>query len=285
MDDAGLPRWLREALERAGVHPRRAWGQHFLHDRSLLQRQVAYAGLDGTQRVLEIGAGPGNLTVLLAERSRELICVEKDRRFAPLLGNLERRFAHLRMVWADALTLKFPAVDIVVANLPYGPALPLTFRLMRLPFQRAVLLYQLRLAQRLCARVGEPHYGRLSVLVGRLATVELLEQVPPRAFYPRPRVDSALVLLKRTAPRFAVPTEGFFEQVLRGLFLHREASLELALRGWGGAGAEAESVIAALGGRLRNKPVFRVTPREFGRISWLLWRAGIRDGGSSAKRP
>ena len=310
-------RQIQALLERARIRPRKSLGQSFLYDRELLAREVAYAELTGSETVLEIGAGVGNLTALLAAAAGQVMAVEQDRRFAPFLCRLQQRHANLEILLGDALRVELPAFDKVVANLPYTPALPLTFRLLEQRFDRAVLMYQRRLAERLCARVGESRYGRLSIAVGRRAQVELLEIVPPLAFYPPPAVDSALVLLRRTQPRFSVPSEEFFRQLLEGLFAHRDLALDEALQlttgapgppGRGGrkpvrpssgissaesggrddgargaAGrqpdlidvspARAQKALARVGGRLPQKRVAAVTPREFGRLSWALWEA------------
>lgn len=332
------PAWLRDALERAGIQPRPDLGQHFLTDPQLLDRQVAYAALGAEHTVLEIGAGIGQLTTRLAACCRRVIAIEKDERFRPLLEELAGSHGNIELIWGDALQVDLPPVDTMVANLPYGPALPLTFRLLEQRFQRAVLMYQLRLAQRLCAHADEPYYGRLSVAAARLADAEILEVVGPAAFHPPPAVESALVLLYRRKPRFSVPEEDFFRSVLVALFARRDMALDeaMAVLGKVPAGSEAETdgesrrrgrgrvqagkgrrrpakrpgykarrrrgdthsgecsssrgrgpytvlpglasrkiqlALCNLDGKLRRKPVFRLTPRQFGQVTWALWHA------------
>ena len=137
--------------------------------------------------MLEIGAGIGNLTRLLLERAGQVVAIEQDRQFAPCLKDLQRQHEHLKVIWGDALAVDFPRFDKAVANLPYQVALPIVFKLLNQRFERAVLMLPKRLAQRLCATVGQPGYSRIGVTVGRLAQVEWIEQVGKDAFFPPPR--------------------------------------------------------------------------------------------------
>ena len=173
---------------------------------------------------MEIGAGIGNLTQLLLERAGQVVAVEQDRQFVPYLKDLQRQHEHLKVIWDDALAVDFPRFDKAVANLPYQVALPIVFKLLNQRFEQAVLMLPKRLAQRLCATVGQQGYSRIGVTVGRLAQVEWIEQVGKDAFFPRPEVESALVLIKRTKPKFAVPSDDFFRQVLESLFARRQAA-------------------------------------------------------------
>jgi 16S rRNA (adenine1518-N6/adenine1519-N6)-dimethyltransferase len=264
------------------IRPRKDLGQHFLQDQGALAREVAYADLRGGETVLEIGPGPGGLTELLLLRAARVVAIEKDARFRPRLQALQRRCGNLELIWGDALDVDFPSFDKVVANLPFGPALPLTFRLLDQRFDRAVLIYQRRLAERICARVGEKGYCRLGIAIGRRADAELLEVVPPSAFAPPPAVDSAIVMLRRTRPKFPIPSEDFFRQLLEDLFARREAPLEQAVRTLGGLGLAPPALartLAGLGGKLRGKPVRLVTPREFGQLARALGDAGARIRG------
>jgi len=273
---------VRDLLKKYGIRPQRGLGQNFLQDREVLEREVAYAELEGTETVLEIGAGIGNLTERLLQGAGKVVAVEKDRRFAGRLEELGKRYGNLEVIWGDALQVALPRFDRVVANLPFKPGLPITFRLLEQRFERGVLLLQRRLAERICGRVGEQRYCRLSVAVGQRADAELLEVVRPNAFFPPPEVDSALVLLRRGKPRFSIPSEEFFRAVLEGLFARREESVERAageIRFRGLSARAVDRALGALGGKVRGKPVFAVTPREFGRIAWALWNE-MRKGNS-----
>lgn len=284
-----MPGQRRRSVPRPSVD-RPPLGQHFLRDRSVLAREIAYAELQGHETVLEIGPGPGILTEALLGAAGRVIAVEKDPRFRPPLEGLGRRFPHLELIWGDALEVALPRFDKVVANLPFGAALPLTFRLLEQRFDRAVLIYQHRLAERLCAGPGEPGYCRLGIAIGRRAETELLEVVRPEAFVPPPAVDSAVVLLRRVRPRFSVPDEEFFRFVLEGLFAHRDEPLGRALAELAAVGlsrAMLDQTVTRLPRRQLETPVFRIGPRDFGAICRLLWESGARitvTADKSAKR-
>lgn len=242
------------------IRPKKQRGQNFLTDAALLRRQVACADLTAGDTVLEIGAGIGNLTQLLLERAGQVVAVEQDRQFGPGLRELQRRHEHLKVVWGDALAVDFPRFDKAVANLPYQVALPIVFKLLNQRFERAVLMLPKRLAQRLCATVGQKGYCRIGVAVGRLAQVEWIEEVGKDAFFPRPEVESTLVVVKRTKPKFAVPSEAFFREVLESLFARRQVRV-----------GQIVPAAASLSKKIKHKPVYTVTPREFGEITRALW--------------
>jgi len=253
---------MQSLSSRCPIRPKKHRGQNFLTDDAVLRREVACADLAAGDTVLEIGAGIGNLTQLLLERAGQVVAIEQDRQFARCLQELQKRHRHLKLIWGDALAVDFPRFDKAVANLPYQVALPLVFKLLNQRFERAVLMLPKRLAQRLCATVGQLGYCRIGVAVGRLAQVEWLEQVGKDAFFPRPEVESALVLIKRTKPKFAVPSEEFFRQVLQSLFARRQARVQQIV---------PAAALASLNKKIKNKPVYTLTPREFGAITRAWW--------------
>ena len=253
---------MQPLLNRYSIRPKKNRGQNFLTDTAVLRREVACADIAAGDTVLEIGAGIGNLTQLLLERAGRVVAVEQDRQFAPCLKELQRRHGHLKVLWGDALAVDFPRFDKAVANLPYQVALPIVFKLLNQRFERAVLMLPKRLAQRLCATVGQQGYSRIGVAVGRLAQVEWIEQVGKDAFFPRPEVESALVLIKRTKPKFAVPSDDFFRQVLESLFARRQEQVQQIV---------PPAALASLSKKIKNKPVYTVTPREFGEITRAWW--------------
>ncbi len=195
--------------------------QRFLTDRRALERIVAWADPRPSDTVLEVGAGPGNLTALLAGRGCRVVAVEKDRRLAEDLRRLS--LPGVEVVEGDALKVPWPPFDLFVSNIPYSITTPLLFRLLERPFRRAVVTLQREVAERLNARPGTRDYGRLTVSVGRRASVRVLGTLPPSAFAPRPRVASAVVLLEPRAP--PSPDDPWFAEVLRVLFSRRRKKI------------------------------------------------------------
>lgn len=265
---------MQGTLNRHKIRPKRDLGQHFLTDKSVLEREVAYAQVGRGDTVLEIGAGIGNLTKLLLQRAGRVFAIEVDRQFEASLLELQGQYDNLEIVWGDALEVDFPRFDKVVANLPYKVALPITFKLLDIKFERGILIYQQRLAQRICASVEESGYSRLGVSIGRRAQVQLLEAVGRDAFHPRPEVDSAMVELRPTQAKFDIPSEEFFKLVLEQLFAQRTKSVQEAVRGIRHRKLPRpalERALENLRAQLKKRQVSRVAPRDFGRISWALW--------------
>ena len=257
-------------LEQYNIRPNKKFGQNFVNDSSVLRREVAYADIGAEDTVLEIGAGIGNLTEALLAKAGKVIAVERDRQFAKCLGDLQKRYGQLEVVWGDALEVGLPRFDKVVANLPYQVALPIVFRLLDQRFDRAVLLFQQRLAERICAGVGEQGYCRIGVAIGRVARVEVVEKIGADAFFPRPEVESAVVKIERIKPRFGVPSEEFFKGVLEALFARRREQVQRVLEKSRDQYLPAAG-LGRLGKKLKNKPVYLLTPREFGEITRVMW--------------
>ena len=181
-------------------------GQHFLTDRGAAARIVAALAPLRTENVLEIGPGRGALTTALIEAARRVAAVELD----PLLASeLRERFAgrELILVRDDILKVDLCSLIerlggarwVVAGNLPYNISKPVALKLVRdrALIDRAVLMFQREVAERLTASPGTKAYGALSVLTGETYEVRALFDLPPAAFRPRPRVDSRVTLWQR----------------------------------------------------------------------------------------
>jgi 16S rRNA (adenine1518-N6/adenine1519-N6)-dimethyltransferase len=233
----GARREARTALAAAGLQPQKRWGQHFLCDPAVARRIVDAARLEPDATALEIGPGLGALTDALAERAARLYLVEIDRGLA---ARLEERYAaqpQVRVLVGDVLALPLDALvpddDItVVANLPYNVSTPVLFRLLALRprVRRAVLMLQREVAERLVAPPGGDARGALSVMVQTWATVRVAFAVSRRSFLPRPRVDSAVVVLDTAAaPRVPLADVELYEAVVRAAFGQRRKMLRNAV--------------------------------------------------------
>lgn len=220
---------------------RKRFGQHFLASPGILARIVAGLAPAPEDRVLEIGPGRGVLTAALLATGASVAAIEIDR---DLARQLRDRFPDLTLLEGDALEADWSEVVgapaggyLLVGNLPYNITSPLLEKALTPPLPaRAVFLVQKEVADRIVAQPGTRAYGALTVGIGAAATVERLVVVPPGAFRPPPKVDSALILLTpRSAPLIA-PTEGRrFRRVVTGIFSFRRKQLHRALReltGW-----------------------------------------------------
>jgi len=166
-------------------------GQNFLVNDKIAERQIEYASLSSKDTVLEIGAGYGVLTKRIARKAGRVIAVEVDRSLA---GSLEG-IPNTEIICNDILDVDFGALEFnkVISNLPYQISSPVTFKLLKSNFELGILMYQKEFADRLVAKPGDGGYSRLSVMASYTADWDVLEIIPPSAFRPRPRVNSAIV--------------------------------------------------------------------------------------------
>ena len=266
-------------LRRHGIRLSKRAGQHQVIDPTVLEQMVDYAELSRDDVVLEVGAGIGNLTLLLAARAGKVIAVERDRRLMRVLGERLRVHSNVKLLCGDALQIELPKFNKVVANLPYGISSDITFRLLKHKFELAILMYQREFAERLVAKPGSDDYGRLTVNAYYRASLELLREVPPEAFFPQPKVTSAIVRLKPREPPFDVADESMFFNVVRALFQHRRQRVRNALyRSFGEVfpGVKVSKVERRatidqkLPKALAETPVMDLAPDKFGVIANLL---------------
>lgn len=214
-----------------GIVPSKRLGQCFLHDRNVVRKIVALARAFGGP-YLEIGAGLGALTGLLAESGERLAAVEVDRRLCAFLrGRLEGTGVELieadfLAVGADRWRELFPAGGTVVGNLPYSISSELVLRMLDLreTFPGAVLMLQKEVVERLCAPPGGKDYGILSVYLGALSRSRLEFGVRRTCFVPVPEVDSA-VMTVRFLPGVPDALVGALKTVVRAAFARRRKAL------------------------------------------------------------
>lgn len=243
--------YLRNLFARRGVAPQHRYGQNFLIDLNLHEVIVDAAEVGPDDVVLEIGPGAGALTSLMAERGAAVVAVEIDPAMARLTSEAVEGRWNVRVLNMDALagkhTIQPEVLDNLraglavspekrlklVANLPYNVATPILSNLLVHPELCPTLMVatiQLELAQRICAGPEEQEYGALSVLVQALADPSIVRTLPPSVFWPRPKVDSAVIAIRpNAAKRAAVGDVAWFHQVARQIFLHRRKNLRRVL--------------------------------------------------------
>ncbi len=222
---------VKAILRAYGLRPKRRLGQHFLLDDALMERLADYASLGPRDVVLDVGAGLGFLTEVLARGSGLVIAVELDRGLVRALRDRLSGYPNVEVVEGDVFKVELPRFNKAVSAPPYNVISKLIFWLLDRPgHELSVLIVQEELARRLVAAPGSDDYGRLTVMAYYRADVELLEPVPRESFWPRPEVDSTVVrLVSRPAP-FRVEDEVLFAALVRGLFSHRNKLMRRALR-------------------------------------------------------
>lgn len=203
-------------------------GQNFLLDEKIAERVVSYATLNSKDVVLEVGPGLGVLTEKIAKHAKRVIAVEKDKRLVEYLKS--RDIPNIKIIHADALKIKLPKFNKIISNLPYQISSPITFKFLDYEFELAVLMYQQEFAQRLVAEPYSKDYSRLTVNVYYRAKCKILELVPRTAFYPRPKVDSAIIsLIPHKKPPFELVNEELFFKLVGLCFSHRRKKIRSVL--------------------------------------------------------
>jgi len=230
----------RETLRRYGVRPKRELGQSFLIDEMVASRITDAAGLSESETVVEIGAGLGILTELLARRAERVIAVEVDARLFKALRVRLQQLENLTLLNQDILRLDFGELlrqekigtIKVVGNLPYQITSQILNCIIenRALIKLAVLTLQDEVARRVVSAPGKREYGLLSILVQYYTRPELLFSIKPSCFYPSPRVLSTVVRLNsRASPPISV-NEELFLRLVKASFSRRRKMLKNALR-------------------------------------------------------
>lgn len=228
---------LRILLKKYRIRPDSRLGQNFLVDSASLDKVVLAAGLIGDETVLEIGAGLGSLTRRLASAARRVIAVEYDQRLLPPLEEMTASLEGVEIISGDILALNLAALlrdepYYVVANIPYNITSALIRRLLEIPnpANRIVLTIQREVADRIVAKAGDMSILALSVQIyGRPAVVA---HIPAAAFYPQPRVESAVVRIDiHREPLLPHSLITPFFRVAKAGFSQRRKQLKNALSG------------------------------------------------------
>lgn len=238
--------FLQQKFEQAGIRPRTQHGQNFLIDLNLLEILVEAAQLAPQDVVLEVGTGTGSLTARVAPLVAHVVTVEIDPQMAELARAELVDCTNVTLMVQDALRNKnqlHPAVLAavraelaraparrfkLVANLPYHVATPVISNLLDLDDapQSMTVTIQKELGERIMARPSTKDYGALSIWVQSQCRVELVRLVPPEAFWPRPKVGSAILRIELDPQRRArLQDRSAFHELVRGLFLHRRKLL------------------------------------------------------------
>jgi 16S rRNA (adenine1518-N6/adenine1519-N6)-dimethyltransferase len=267
----GLLNRTLQTLREYGIRPSQRLGQCYVIDPELEACILDSAKIERREVVLEIGAGTGNLTKGLAEVAKKVIAIEKDVNAVRALRDLFFGIDNVEVVNGDILLMDLPRVDKIVSNLPYSISTPITFKLLfNGGFESAVLTYQKEVADRLVAKPGGRDYSRLSVMASLLAEIEKVRNFPPDSFYPRPKVDSTVVIMRRRRSKGEFDWK-FLDSTLKTLFSQRRRILRKALETYSKVKkAKFEDVARVVDDRLMDFRVFELQPSMFVRLSESL---------------
>lgn len=225
-------------LNNYGLAPRRAFGQNFVVDPNTVRKIARLADVHEGDFVLEIGAGLGSLTLALAETGAEIVAVEIDNGLVEVLRENTASLPNVEIIHGDAMQLDWKPLLTkskhwhVVANLPYNLATPIVADILDGLSQvdHLLVMVQSEVADRLVAQVGSGAYGAVSVKIDYWATAKIVGAVPATVFFPQPRVESALVdIRRRDEPGVAQVVSGELFALVRAGFAKRRKMLRRAL--------------------------------------------------------
>lgn len=279
------PKTLLKAWE---LKPKKHLGQSFLSDPSTAAAIASRAGLSPRDVILEIGAGLGALTIPLARTVKKIYAVEKDRQLIDLLKTelLTHRISNCEIIPEDILRIdlrRFTASAdgkmTVVGNLPYNISSQVLIKLIqsRHDFSRAIFMFQKELAQRIAARPGGKDYGRITAMLRYCAEIKTLLNVKAGAFYPQPKVDSAVIeVIFRPTTEYGPHDEAMLFAVIKAAFGNRRKTLKNALAA-SGLPIDSQTALRALSsaGIDHSRRAETLEPGEFVKLQISLKEAMV----------
>ncbi len=284
MASLGIPQNTIEILQKYHFNFQKKFGQNFLIDTSVLDRIIAAAEITKDDCVLEIGPGIGTMTQYLAESAGEVVAVEIDKNLIPILEDTLSAYDNVTVINDDILKVDVNKIVEeknggrpvkVVANLPYYITTPIIMGLFEnhVPLKSITIMVQKEVADRMQVGPGTKDYGALSLAVQYYAKPEIVANVPPNCFIPRPNVGSAVIRLTRyEKPPVQVDDEKKMFSLIRASFNQRRKTLVNGLGNAQELGVSKECVAAVLE-EMQLSPTVRgeaLTLEQFARLSNLL---------------
>ena len=285
MANLGIPQNTIEVLQKYNFNFQKKFGQNFLIDTHVLDKIIASADVNKEDCVLEIGPGIGTMTQYLAENARKVIAVEIDKALIPILDDTLKEYDNVRVINEDILKVDIAALAKeendgkpikVVANLPYYITTPIIMGLFEshVPIHSITVMVQKEVADRMQVGPGTKDYGALSLAVQYYAKPEIVANVPPNCFMPRPNVGSAVIrLTKHEQPPVVVKDEKLMFRLIRASFNQRRKTLVNGLNNSPELNFSKEEIAATLE-KMGLSQTIRgeaLDLQQFGQLSDLLW--------------
>lgn len=282
MGKLGTPGNTLAILEKHHVRFQKKYGQNFLIDAHVLEKIVDAAEVGKDDCVLEIGPGIGTMTQYLAESAREVIAVEIDKNLIPVLEDTLSGYDNVTVIQSDILKLDIGEIVEkrnggkpikVVANLPYYITTPIVMGLFEsgVPLKSVTIMVQKEVADRMQVGPGTKDYGALSLAVQYYARPEVVMQVSPSCFIPRPNVGSSVIHLERYPhPPVSVKEEALMFALIRAAFNQRRKTLVNSLMGAANLSFEKEKIVKAIAD-------MRLSPSVRGEALTLAQFAALAD--------
>lgn len=292
MATLGIPANTIAVLKKYNFNFQKKFGQNFLIDTGVLERIIEESHITKDDCVLEIGPGIGTMTQYLAENARKVVAVEIDKALIPILGDTLSEYDNVTVINDDILKVDINKICEeenggkpikVVANLPYYITTPIIMGLFEshVPLESITIMVQKEVADRMQCGPGKKDYGALSLAVQYYAKPEIVANVPPNCFMPRPNVGSAVIRLSRYSELpVQVNDERYMFKVIRASFNQRRKTLVNGLQS-GGLGITKEDIQEAIA-KMNLSPTIRgeaLTLEQFAELSNLLMEAPNIDRG------
>ena len=264
----------REILKKYNIRLDKNKSQNYLIDNNKLEKILENADIQPDETILEIGAGIGTMTIPMAKKAKKVIAIEKDPIICDILRQriIKEKINNIELINDDALKIDFPSFDKVVSNLPYQISSPVTFKLLKYPFKKATLMYQLEFAKRMSAKEDTHEYSRLSVGLYFRCSCQIIDTLPPSAFIPQPKVNSAVVELIPHNCDVEIPE--LFDDTIRALFQHRNKKAKKALiqsaHEFGSDKKQLKALLDEVENPLLDVKVFKLKPEEILEISNII---------------
>jgi 16S rRNA (adenine1518-N6/adenine1519-N6)-dimethyltransferase len=248
------PSGIKSLLSQNGIYLTKARGQHFLTDKNTLLKIIEGAEINPGDTVLEIGPGIGSLTHLLLEKCSNLHLVEYDRKIFELITKLFNGNDNITIHHCDFLKFDFKSVGDknakikICANIPYNITSKIIERILLFKdfVDTFTLTMQREVAERIVAKEGTKAYGSISVFCRTFTDPEITHIIPPNVFFPKPKVDSAVVHFKIKEKKFDIDNEKVFFAIVKSIFSKRRKTIKNALIGNQFLTAESSSILKAL---------------------------------------
>ncbi len=284
MANLGIPQNTIAVLQKYNFNFQKRFGQNFLIDTNVLDKIISSAEITKEDCVLEIGPGIGTMTQYLAESAREVVAVEIDKNLIPILQDTLSSYDNVTIINDDILKVDIAKLVQekndgkpikVVANLPYYITTPIIMGLFEshVPLKSITIMVQKEVADRMQVGPGTKDYGALSLAVQFYAKPQIVANVPPNCFIPRPNVGSAVIRLTRhEQPPVQVKSETFMFELIRASFNQRRKTLVNGLTNAPNLNLTKEQVLEALekmglSAQIRGEAL---TLQQFGQLSDLL---------------
>lgn len=259
--------WVRRELRELDIPPLKRYGQHFLVSRETRDHLVDKADVSRQDTVIEVGPGLGFVTEALASRAGRVVAIEKDRTLAKHLQSKFSTNDNVQIIQGDALAVPIPNDAKIVSSPPYNISSKLVLRILGSKFRLASLLLQEDFVNRLTAYNGTRDYGRLTVMLQIRARAEYIAKVSRSAFYPEPRVDSAIATIHPIPQTLVIKNNRVLEELVRAMFTQRRRKSQSVFSRYLKEiyRDQREEIMARTD--LEDKRVYELTPSEFVRLS------------------